>query len=63
MPPGFEDRAGILPKIAYRGQGVCDPIRSAPGDPGDVGFWHEADISKYLGNVRYFVNSRKNLLL
>jgi len=23
----------------------------------------EADISKYLGNVRYFVNSRKNLLL
>jgi hypothetical protein len=31
----------ILPKMAYRGQGVCDPLRCAPGDRWDVGLWHK----------------------
>jgi hypothetical protein len=36
----FEDRTGILPKTAYRGQGVCHLLRSAPGDPRNGRLWH-----------------------
>jgi hypothetical protein len=28
----------------------------------DVAFWHEAEMPKYLGNVRYWLNSGKHLL-
>src|SRR3989442_8726003 len=30
----------ILPKMAYRGQGVCDLLRSASGDPRNFRLWH-----------------------
>jgi hypothetical protein len=32
------------------------------GDAGHVYSWHETDMPKYLGDVRYWVNSGKHLL-
>ena len=37
-------------------------IRNASNTIDDVGSWHEAEMPKYLGNVRCWVNSGKHLL-
>src|SRR5258708_21570921 len=40
----------------------CRNEHDAPSCSGDFSFWHETDVPKYLGNVRYWVNSGKHLL-
>jgi hypothetical protein len=32
-------------------------------DAAHVASWHETEVPKYLGNVRYWMNSGKHLLL
>jgi hypothetical protein len=37
-------------------------VKKNPCQPGAVHTWHETDMPKYLGDVRYWVNSGKHML-
>ena len=53
VPPRIEDRTGILPKMAYRGQGVCGLLRSAPGDLRISGYGTQETVSPAAGGSAY----------
>src|SRR5713101_5317561 len=56
-PPG-NIRRSIAPSVV----GTPAPHAAAPYRASGFVHWHETDMPKYLGNVRYWMNSGKHML-